>query len=86
MTADEVAMVAIVVGTIALCAAIWGSLRRGPTLAERYKTGSAGERARIDEEIKRKPWMAPFVLPVSGWSIALGIILFVVLRFVLGIG
>jgi hypothetical protein len=82
MTADEVVLAVVFVGVLALCAAIWGSLRRRvPTRAQRYKTGTPEERRRIEEEIQRKPWLAPFVLPTTGWSIALGVALFIIFHF-----
>ena len=81
MTADELALFIVLLGAVVLLFAIRGSVRRGPTLSERYKTASPEERALMDQEIARKPWLGPFVLPLSAWSIVLSVLSFLVLHF-----
>ena len=88
MTAGEIVAWSIVgIGLIILVMGIVGSIRRGPTLAQRYLAASPEEKQRLDAEMARKPWLRVNMQPISGWAwvdALLAIVILVALRACIG--
>jgi hypothetical protein len=79
-SADIIAAGVIVAVLVVLAFGIRGSIRRGPTLAQRYKGASPEERRRLDDEMERNPWLRAKMQPLSIWAIVGGLLLFFVFK------
>ena len=75
-SADIVVAGVIVAALVVLAFGIRGSIRRGPTLAQRYKAASPEERRRLDDEMERNPWLRAKMQPLPIWAIVGGLLLF----------
>ena len=79
-SADIIVAGVIVAVLVVLAFGIRGSIRRGPTLAQRYKAASPEEKRRLDDEMERNPWLRAKMQPLPIWAIAGGLLLFVVFK------
>jgi hypothetical protein len=82
MTPDFVVAAVIVVALVIVAFAIRGSIRRGPTLAQRYEAASPEEKRRLDEKMESAPWLRAKMEPLSKWSLIGGVVVFFLIMMV----
>ena len=77
MPTDIVVLSLIAVAIVVVVAGVRGSIRRGPTLAQRYAAASPEEKRHLDEQMQRSLWLRFKMQPLSLSSVIGGLALFI---------
>ena len=77
-----VVALAMLAGLIVLAISIRGSLRRGPTLSDRYEAASEAEKVELDKQMERSWWQRANMRSLAGWEIAAALLGFALLMVV----